>query len=73
MNEVIHSEEASGEKVLSMLDYDIYATAEAYLGWLNASIKLTPEKFFNLEEFVKTIGLELQAEFHEKRLRSCPC
>lgn len=66
MNEVIYSEEASGEKVLSMLDYDIYATAEAYLGWLNASIKLTPEKFFNLEEFVKTIGLELQAEFIRK-------
>ncbi|WP_428911135.1 GTP-binding protein [Niallia sp. Krafla_26] len=61
-----HTEESSGESVLNTLDYDIYATAEAYLGWLNASIKLTAEKSFNLEELVKTIGIEMQEEFVKK-------
>ena len=66
LNEVAHTEEASEKGVLRMLDYDIYANAEEYLGWLNATIKLTPNKSFYLEEFVRNIGLEMQAEFIRK-------
>ena len=37
---------------------------------VKASMKLTPEKFFNLEEFVKRVGLELQAEFIRKGIEA---
>ena len=70
MNEVVHIEEVSSERVASLFDYDINASDETYIGRLNASIKLTPEEFFHLEEFVKMIGLELQAEFIRKGFKA---
>lgn len=34
------------------IDYDKYSTAEAYLGWLNCSAKISSEKVIDLNDFI---------------------
>lgn len=63
---VVHAEEDSGQSWLSELDYDTYAKAEAYLGWLNASIKLSGQVPFDQENLVKAIGVAMRDEFIQK-------
>jgi len=49
--------------VLSQIDYDRYATAEAVLGWLNAAVKLSAAKPFDAARLLTILALRLQARF----------
>ena len=46
--------------VLSQIDYDRYATAEAVLGWLNAAVKLTADEPFNPGRFMTSLAIKLR-------------
>jgi len=49
--------------VLSQIDYDRYATAEAVLGWLNAAVKLSADEPFDTARLLTDLALRLQARF----------
>ena len=49
--------------VLSQIDYDRYATAEAVLGWLNAAVKLQAEQPFDAGRFMTTLATMLRDRF----------
>ena len=51
--------------VLSQIDYDRYATAEAVLGWLNAAIGLTAKKTFEANEFAHRLAVSLRNTFKD--------
>ena len=53
--------------VLSQIDYDRYATAEAVLGWLNAAVKLSTNKRIDAGLFMTSLAIMLRDIFkHEK-------
>jgi G3E family GTPase len=53
--------------VLSQIDYDRYATAEAVLGWLNAAVKLSTDKRIDAGLFMTSLAIRLRDTFkHEK-------
>ena len=49
--------------VLSQIDYDRYATAEAVLGWLNAAVKLQADQPFDAGRFMTTLATRLRDRF----------
>ena len=49
--------------VLSQIDYDRYARAEAVLGWLNAAIKISADDLFAADKFVRELFIELREAF----------
>jgi len=49
--------------VLSQIDYDRYATAEAVLGWLNAAVKLQGDKPFDAGQFMTSLATRLRDRF----------
>jgi G3E family GTPase len=49
--------------VLSQIDYDRYANAEAVLGWLNAAVKLTADRPFDAARFMTSLALRLRERF----------
>ncbi len=49
--------------VLRQIDYDRYARAEAVLGWLNASIKISSENHFSPGQFVIDLLTDLRDGF----------
>jgi len=49
--------------VLSQIDYDRYATAEAVLGWLNAAVKLQADRPFDAGRFMTTLATRLRDRF----------
>jgi G3E family GTPase len=49
--------------VLSQIDYDRYANAEAVLGWLNAAVKLTADRPFDPARFMSSLALRLRERF----------
>ncbi|CAB1078258.1 hypothetical protein D1AOALGA4SA_6013 [Olavius algarvensis Delta 1 endosymbiont] len=49
--------------VLSQIDYDRYATAEAVLGWLNAAVKLSADQPFDAVRLLTALALRLQERF----------
>jgi Ni2+-binding GTPase involved in maturation of urease and hydrogenase len=49
--------------VLSQIDYDRYATAEAVLGWLNAAIRLTANETFEANDFARALAVSLREAF----------
>ncbi|UCB50311.1 MAG: cobalamin synthesis protein P47K [Deltaproteobacteria bacterium] len=49
--------------VLSQIDYDRYATAEAVLGWLNAAIRMTAKETFEASDFAHTLAVSLREAF----------
>ena len=49
--------------VLSQIDYDRYATAEAVLGWLNAAVKLQADQPFNAGQFMTSLATMLRERF----------
>lgn len=55
-----------GRRILE-LDYDVYAEGEAELGWLNASLRVTSEKSFSLDELLLGIVSELRDRLAEHR------
>ena len=49
--------------VLSQIDYDRYAAAEAVLGWLNAAVKLQAGEPFDAARFLILLATELRDRF----------
>jgi len=49
--------------VLSQIDYDRYATAEAVLGWLNAAVKLQADEPFDAGQFMTSLATRLRNRF----------
>ena len=49
--------------VLSQIDYDRYATAEAVLGWLNAAVKLQSDQPFDAGRFMTSLASRLRERF----------
>jgi G3E family GTPase len=60
LTELLDQQGNFGRKVLD-IDYDIYAEGEAELGWLNASIKVTAERAFDLDALLLQIVSDLRA------------
>jgi G3E family GTPase len=52
--------------VLSQIDYDRYATAEAVLGWLNAAVKIKSPTLFDTGDFLRNLAFNLQEAFKHK-------
>jgi len=53
--------------ILRQLDYDRYARAEAVLGWLNAAVKISAAKPFNISNFLSALMVELRDVFKEEK------
>jgi G3E family GTPase len=53
--------------VLSQIDYDRYATAEAVLGWLNSAVKLTADEPFDAGRFMTSLATRLRDRFKEDK------
>ena len=49
--------------VLSQIDYDRYANAEAVLGWLNAAVKLQADQPFDAGQFMTSLAISLRDRF----------
>jgi G3E family GTPase len=49
--------------VLSQIDYDRYANAEAVLGWLNAAVKLQADQPFDVGRFMTSLAIKLRDKF----------
>jgi G3E family GTPase len=49
--------------VLSQIDYDRYAHAEAVLGWLNSAVRVTAEGSLNAGEFLLALLADLRQSF----------
>jgi G3E family GTPase len=49
--------------VLSQIDYDRYAAAEAVLGWLNAAVKLQADQPFDAARFMTALAIRLRNRF----------
>ena len=56
--ELLDQKGGFGRKILD-IDYDTYAEGEAELGWLNASVRLTADKPFDLDGLLTAILREL--------------
>ncbi len=55
------SQQPVGGHVLSDVDYGTYATGEAALGWLNATVRLTHKSGFDAREFVGALIQSMQS------------
>jgi hypothetical protein len=53
--------------VLSRIDYDRYAAAEAVLGWLNATVKLTADQPFDAGRYMTFLAIRLRDQFMIKK------
>jgi G3E family GTPase len=53
--------------VLSQIDYDRYANAEAVLGWLNAAVKLTADAPFDVDQFMTSLAIMLRDRFKAEK------
>ena len=53
--------------VLSQIDYDRYAAAEAVLGWLNAAVKLKADKLFDPGRFMTSLATTLRDRFKTEK------
>jgi G3E family GTPase len=52
--------------VLSQIDYDRYAAAEAVLGWLNAAVKMRADEPLDASDFALTLATSLREAFKSK-------
>jgi G3E family GTPase len=52
--------------VLSQIDYDRYAHAEAVLGWLNSAVRVTPEGALDAARFLLALLSDLQGVFRSR-------
>jgi len=65
--EILLSGRPGANTVLSQIDYDRYARAEAILGWLNAAIKISSDDLFAADEFVRGLFVELRESFKQEK------
>jgi Ni2+-binding GTPase involved in maturation of urease and hydrogenase len=61
--ELLEQQGNFGRKILD-IDYDIYAEGEAELGWLNAGVKVTAAKPFDLDALLLEIIANLRESFN---------
>jgi len=64
--EVLKQDLPAGERLLE-IDYDRYAEAEAELGWLNATFKLSRKDGFKGGTFLLELALGLQERFSRRK------
>ncbi|GGJ14367.1 hypothetical protein GCM10010885_24550 [Alicyclobacillus cellulosilyticus] len=65
-----HGTEKVAENPLVQLDYDVYAQAEAQLGWVNLRVEARGREPFSASKFLREIGAELQTRLREKRFET---
>jgi len=65
--EVLLSGRPGANTVLSQIDYDRYARAEAVLGWLNAAIRISSDQIFAADKFVTDLFVELRESFKQEK------
>jgi G3E family GTPase len=65
--EILLSGRPGANTVLSQIDYDRYARAEAVLGWLNAAIRISSDQLFAADKFVKDLFVELRESFRQEK------
>jgi len=65
--EILLSGRPGANTVLSQIDYDRYARAEAVLGWLNAAIRISSEESFAADEFVRALFMDLRESFKREK------
>jgi G3E family GTPase len=65
--EILLSGRPGANTVLSQIDYDRYARAEAVLGWLNAAIRISSDELFTADQFVRALFIELRDSFKRKK------
>ena len=65
--DILLSGRPGANTVLSQIDYDRYARAEAVLGWLNAAIRISSDGLFAADKFVKDLFIELRESFKQER------
>ncbi len=65
--DILLSGRPGANTVLSQIDYDRYARAEAVLGWLNAAIRISSDDLFAADEFVKELFVELRESFKQEK------
>jgi G3E family GTPase len=65
--EILLSGRPGANTVLSQIDYDRYARAEAVLGWLNGAIKISSDRLFAADKFVSELFIELRESFKSEK------
>jgi len=65
--DILLSGRPGANTVLSQIDYDRYARAEAVLGWLNAAIRISSEQLFAADKFVKDLFIQLRESFKQEK------
>jgi G3E family GTPase len=65
--EILLSGRPGANTVLSQIDYDRYARAEAVLGWLNAAIKISSDDSFAADKFVSDLFVALRESFKQEK------
>ena len=65
--EILLSGRPGANTVLSQIDYDRYARAEAVLGWLNAAIKISSDRLFAADKFVTDLFVALRDSFKQEK------
>jgi G3E family GTPase len=65
--DVLLSGRPGANTVLSQIDYDRYARAEAVLGWLNAAIRISSDQVFAADTFVRELFIGLREAFTKEK------
>jgi G3E family GTPase len=65
--DILLSGRPGANTVLSQIDYDRYARAEAVLGWLNSSIRISSNQLFAVDKFVTDLFVELRESFKQEK------
>lgn len=55
----------AGSRILD-IDYDLYARAEASLGWFNAAVDVVSNKYFSPQELAQTIIMQIKRHILEQ-------
>jgi len=65
--DILLSGRPGANTVLSQIDYDRYARAEAVLGWLNAAIRISSDRLFGADKFVTDLFVALRESFKQEK------
>lgn len=65
--EILLSGRPGANTVLSQIDYDRYARAEAVLGWLNAAIRISSDQMFMADKFIVDLFVDLRESFKREK------
>ncbi|MBW2502799.1 MAG: hypothetical protein JRD39_07645, partial [Deltaproteobacteria bacterium] len=65
--DILLSGRPGANTVLSQIDYDRYARAEAVLGWLNAAVRISSDRQFAAEDFARELFVALREQFRQEK------